>query len=307
MSGSNYIIVFFRKITRLFSILVFSTFGIFVLIRLAPGDPYAGWPESSKIEFYANENLVVQYTQWFEKAMILDFGCSLKTGNPVTKEVIIRYTRTLLLVVCALIMALLVSLFIAVILVYKNSHLIKLLRSLLEFISIVPAYILGILIFTFLNDRFGIFHYDFDLDPFKQILLLITMILILIFGNGVLIELIRNLKNELLNVKNQLFMKAVVARKANYRKHIIRTLIRFILTMAQNRIIFLLNGAIIVEFIWSFPAIGTYCIEAASARDYPAIMAIIFFTVVLIFSIKLLFNILINQITQPKPVLKKYV
>src|SRR6476661_7495325 len=96
-----------RFIVRRFLITIVLAFVVvtvvFLLLRLIPGDPaIAALGESATAEQVAvarqrmglNDNILVQYGNWWGKLVRLDFGDSLLDGRPVSGELVSRLPRT---------------------------------------------------------------------------------------------------------------------------------------------------------------------------------------------------------------------
>ena len=124
----------------------------------------------------------------------------------------------------------------------------------------------------------------------------ISTFIVLGLSNGTVIEFIEHFENELRQIKNKMYMRAVIARAANYSKHIIKNIAIPILTIIANRFVFLLSGAVIIEYIFSIPGIGLLSIQAAKNRDYPLILGITVFTIIIVIVIKTIVDIVIKRI-----------
>lgn len=86
---------------------------VFLLMRVLPGDAAvmlsgAGAGAVSEQELAGvrakmglDRPLPVQFAEWVGKAIVLDFGDSLRTGNPVTEDLVRRFPYTLQIVVMA--------------------------------------------------------------------------------------------------------------------------------------------------------------------------------------------------------------
>ena len=93
--------------------LLLSSVVIFLLVRLAPGDPInlvlGEGPgdigvntelleerrESLREAHGLNDSIPVQYANWFKKIITLDMGTSIRSGRPITQELWSRVPATL--------------------------------------------------------------------------------------------------------------------------------------------------------------------------------------------------------------------
>ena len=99
--------------------LLLSSVVIFLLVRLAPGDPInlvlGEGPgdigvntelleerrESLREAHGLNDSIPVQYANWFKKIITLDMGTSIRSGRPITQELWSRVPATFTLALAA--------------------------------------------------------------------------------------------------------------------------------------------------------------------------------------------------------------
>jgi len=129
----------------------------------------------------------------------------------------------------------------------------------------------------------------------KNTLFYFIVFFILGVGNGTVIEFIEHIQTELHEIKNKMYMQAVKSRSVNYTKHLIRSLIIPILTILSNRFVYLLSGAVIIEYLFTIQGIGLLSVNAAKYRDYPVILGITFFTILIVMFIKINVEILTKK------------
>jgi peptide/nickel transport system permease protein len=68
--------------------------------------------------------------------------------------------------------------------------------------------------------------------------------------------------------------KGLAPERVNY-KHALRNAIIPIITLTALQIPFLVSGAIITEFIFSWPGMGQLAFQAVVVRDYPTILGVL--------------------------------
>ena len=97
-----------RRVTTSLVLVLISTFAIFILMSLVPGDPArtilgeTATPEAIeqlREQLGLNQPLLVQYGQWLVSAVQGDLGTSIFSGEPVTKLLALRAGVTLSLMV----------------------------------------------------------------------------------------------------------------------------------------------------------------------------------------------------------------
>ena len=68
------------------------------------------------------------------------------------------------------------------------------------------------------------------------------------------------------------------ARTAGHRRHVLRNALLPVVTQLGYVLPFVLSGALITEYVFAWPGIGRLFYEAAVARDYPILLAILTMT-----------------------------
>ena len=94
-----------RRLVALVVLIVVISFVVFSLLYLAPGEPGAGAArraagdpetiEAIREEYNLNEPFLVQYANWAEGALQLDFGRSIRTNEPVATGIADGFKLTL--------------------------------------------------------------------------------------------------------------------------------------------------------------------------------------------------------------------
>ena len=92
---------------------------VFSLLYLAPGDPalvLAGWKkpnpevlEAIREQYHLNEPFIVQYGYWLNDVLHLNFGNSIRTGEPVIQTIAPHFGVTLDLVAFSLILSIIIG------------------------------------------------------------------------------------------------------------------------------------------------------------------------------------------------------
>src|SRR5215218_38159 len=106
-----------RRIVLVIPTLIGILTAVFILLQLIPGDPAialagekatAAQIERIREAYGLNRPLPVQYVEFVKTTVSFDFGRSLRTNQPVTKELRQFFGATIELSVAALLIALLV-------------------------------------------------------------------------------------------------------------------------------------------------------------------------------------------------------
>src|SRR5512145_2795111 len=97
MSRGGLIGYILRRVAFALPLLFLISFGVFALVKLAPGDPVRALigsrPANAETiaaiheEFHLNDPLLVQYAKWLGQAIQGDLGRSITGNRPVTRMI----------------------------------------------------------------------------------------------------------------------------------------------------------------------------------------------------------------------------
>lgn len=114
----------------------------------------------------------------------------------------------------------------------------------------------------------------------------------LTLGLGVAASLTRILRSALLEAKAAPFLPALTRRGVGPREralsHVAPHAAIPVMTILGLELAFLLEGAVVVEVIFSRPGLGSFLIHAIQARDFPKVQAVVLLTAVLFVAVNLL-------------------
>jgi peptide/nickel transport system permease protein len=106
--------------------------------------------------------------------------------------------------------------------------------------------------------------------------------MILGISDGVLSEMIRHCTAELNLLKNEAYVRMARAKGASIWKHVKNHIIIHTSRIASSRIVVLISGAVIIEYIFGLPGIGSLAFDAAEARDTNLLLGIAIFSVLVV-------------------------
>jgi peptide/nickel transport system permease protein len=274
-----------------------TTVAAFLLVRVIPSDPARLMaPQASEKQLQAmraelgfDKPLLEQLAIFLGDAARGDFGNSVYLHDPVTSLIIEKFPLTLVLALCALCFALAVSLPLGVIAALQRDTIWDRLSLLLS-ISILsmPNFWLGLELLFLVAVRWQLLPAqgfsswrNFILPSFTLSLTLMPIY-------------IRMTRASMIDVLNQDFIKALVARGVPMRRimfrHGLKNIAVPLLTILGVQFGQLLGGALVIELIFNFPGLGLLMFKAVLRRDYPLVQGI---TVVMA-SVFVLLNLLID-------------
>ena len=283
-----------RVLTSLLVLFLLVTF-VFVLIRLAPGDPSQKFlspklsPElSAQVQksFGLDKPIYIQYFAFVSKILTGDFGVSYNYRQPVLKVVKDYFLFTLIFASISLA----IQLFIALLLAkasFKNQGKVidKFLSGLSVIIYSIPSFVVAlVLIYIFavklnLLPTSGIGTIYSDENNFFENVkdrithLLLPLITLSIAG---VVVFYKYLRDNLVSTSNQTFITNLRAsgysEKIIYSKHLLPNAIQPLISIVGVEFGLLLGGALITEVIFALPGMGRLTLQAILNRDFPLVI-----------------------------------
>lgn len=274
-----------RRTLQLVPLLIGISLISFFVMHLAPGDPTAMFVDPNinpqelshvRANWGLDKPVYVQYVLWLKNAVLLDFGRSYTTNQPVIGEIAERLPKTLMLMIPAFILMLLITIPIGVISAVRKNSWFDNLFTIFSFAGMaIPTFWLALMLML-------IFAVKLDWVPAVGNLTLpiITMVI------GGMAGLTRYQRAAMLEVLNQDFIRTARAKGLPERivifKHALRNALIPIVTLLGLSLPDLFGGAFIIETIFAWPGMGRLGVQAIFGRNYPMIMGIVMFSALLI-------------------------
>ncbi|ELW1110046.1 ABC transporter permease [Campylobacter jejuni] len=283
-----------------FSIVVafFSTFLCFVLLHFSKGSiAYANGVNSQSKEFVQrieqnlglDKPLLEQYKIWLFKALKGDLGVSFLSGESVLKLIKERIFNTFILGFSALMLLFLLSVFLALLgYSYKESFIDKIITFLAFNFFVSPPFVLALLfvlifgIFWKILPVMGSSDIGFEDDFLNRLEHLILPVLVLVLSHlALFLRIARNFINESFS---QIFIQNLYAR-ALREKDIYFLVLKYSLSpivayFGGSALSFMI-GTYVVESVFAYEGLGSLLFKSIIFKDYPVVLALIFFSVLL--------------------------
>ncbi|MHC1712489.1 MAG: nickel ABC transporter permease subunit NikB [Solidesulfovibrio sp.] len=255
---------------------------VFLILRMAPGDPAQSYLRLSQIPPTA-ENLAMarevlgldkplgaQYGLWLQKAARLDFGRSYVTGRPVIDEILYYLPATLELAGASLLITLGISVPLGVMAALRKDTLPDHLTRGLAFAGVsIPNFWFGFMLVWLFSVELG------WLPPLGRggaSRLVMPAFSLALMSLAVNTRLIRASMLENIHNRFVLYARArgVSERTVVWRHMFVNALIP-ILTATGMHVGELLGGAVVVESVFSWPGVGRYAVSSIYNRDFPVL------------------------------------
>ena len=256
---------------------------VWSLLLLAPGDTaervlIAGGESNPTTAEIAQERMQLglsgppwsRYIEWLVRALHGDLGQSWLTGRPVTSELGDRLPATARLAVTALVLAIALSLILAILSAMAPGRLPDWLSRIASLLMIsTPNFVLGVVLLDIVVIRLGFSRVLTD-GTWSTVLLPAVC---LALAPAAIWS--RVLRASLLEARGAAYLHVSAARGASRTRQLIvhalpNALVPFLTVIGVGTAGFL-AGAPVVETVFTWPGIGRYTVEAINARDVPIV------------------------------------
>jgi peptide/nickel transport system permease protein len=301
-----------RLIVALPSLLGISLI-LFVLLALAPGDPFgelASNPnippevrEALRVKFGMDDPILVRYLHWLVAMTHGDWGFSFASRVNVDTLILQRIPTTLYVVGTAQLLALAVAVPIGVYAAMRPYSIFDQIANTVAFIGFsLPTFFTGLLLILIFSINLGWlpFVYRADISAtgwqwywefIKQAIMPVSVL-----GLFQAASYTRYVRSAVLDVIKLDYVttarsKGLAERKVIV-KHVVRNALIPVVTLVALQMPTVFGGAIITEQIFRIPGIGSLLISAILANDTPVIMAVTFVFACLVVLFNLVADIL---------------
>jgi peptide/nickel transport system permease protein len=281
------------------------TFG---LVKLLPGTPVdyvlqfqEATPElraSLRAQYHLDEPVWKQYLLWLSDVLRLDFGERIVSDRSVSAAIAERLPETLVLGGISFLIALFVGVPSGVVAAVRRGSLLDEGSRVVALLGIAtPNFWLGLLLILV----FGV-HLNLVpvippvapvLAPESLAFLVLPAVTLGTASAALFTRLTRSAVSEQLR---QEYVRAARARGLDERtvicKHVLRNSLISVVTVAAVQVAFLLDGAVVVERVFSWPGLGRLLVRAILQRDFPVVQAIVLLVATAVVVANLLADIL---------------
>ena len=276
-----------RRLLQLIPVLLLATGLVFVMIRLAPGDPAqqqlgprAGRnPEAVaalRHKLGLDRPIPVQYLIWLRYAVTGDLGNSVRNQKPVSQLLAPKLVATAELIAAALVFAVFVAVVLGTTAALRPGGWIdQATRALVVSGLAIPTYWLGLvllLLFAVKLKWLPVSGYvKFTDDPLDNLKHLLLPALSLGIFEAAFFT--RFLRAELLEVLRQDYVRTANAKGLPARvvvlRHALKNALIPMVTVVGLELGTLMGGVVIIEQVFGWSGIGWLALTAVKNRDYP--------------------------------------
>jgi len=267
---------------------------VFMAIHLVPGDPAelllsqsGASPDPASVaelrdQLGLNEPIWRQYLTSMGRFLQGDLGQSLRDGTPIAAEIGRRLPRTLELLGAAGLFAVLLGIPAGMMAALNRGRWFDRVISGASGLALaVPVFVLGtLMVMVFAQQLRWVPAGGFvplAQNPAQHLMLLAMPALTI--GAGLAATVVRMTRATVLDVMMRDFVRTARAKGVPPRRilvhHVLRNALMPVVTVVALNLGSLLGGTVLVEYVFNWPGLSGYLVDAVNARDYPEVVGII--------------------------------
>jgi peptide/nickel transport system permease protein len=279
------------RLVQVLPVLALVSVAVFSVIHLAPGDPAFvilgpnALPDqvaALRTELGLSRPLPVQYASWIGRVVRGDLGQSYLNRFPVARLLRRAWPVTLQLAVCALFLALVLAVPIALLSVrYRRTWLDGAIVTALSIAYATPTFWVGILLVFVFSIRLGVLPPSGYVPPTESLRAAAMTLVMPSFALGLNVAsvLARFLRGAILDEMAKEYVrtaraKGLIERAVLYR-HAMRNALIPVITVLGLQFGTFMGGAVLTEAIFGMPGMGRLLWNSVLARDYVVVQGTI--------------------------------
>ena len=306
---------FLRRLVTSLGLLVISSILIFLVLRVIPGDPtitkLGGTIKNVdpraliaiRHELGLDRSLPAQYVHWVGGVVHGNFGKSYFSQFPVTTLVAERIGATLELAALAMLIGLLIALPAATLgAIWRNRWFDGLLSAFTAVGMATPAFVTGIILIVVFGLKLHVLptqgYVSFTHHPISS--LKTALLPSITLGIAVAAPVLRILRASIAEIGSAPFIRTAEGKGLLRRQVVVRHLLPNAaipaLTTAGVIVGSLLGGAVVVEYVFARPGLGTLMVDSVFKRDYGVLQTLVLLAAAAFIATSLVVDILYGVI-----------
>lgn len=290
------------RLLGLLPVLLGVTLLVFVMMRIAPGDPLIAMLgedsrgisrealEELREHYGLNADPVSQYLTFMGGVVRGDLGKSIRTKQPVVREIGSRLPATLLLAITGLAISLTIGLTLGVLAAVYRRTIVDYLAIVLALAGVsIPVFWSGLLLMLFFALQLGWLPAS-GFGTWRHLVLPAAAIG---FASSAIIA--RVTRSSMIEVLRSDYVRTARAKGLNERRvnlrHALRNAMLPIVTVIGLQFGGLLGGSVLTETVFAWPGIGRLVVDSIRAQDGPLVQGTVLFIAVVFIIMNLLVDL----------------
>jgi dipeptide transport system permease protein len=277
-------------------------------------------------QFGYDRPLIVQYLDYVWGLFQGDFGTSISTKNPVIQDFFGVFPATMELSLCAIIFAVALGIPAGMIAAVKRGSVFDQAAMGVALIGYsMPIFWWGLLLIIVFNGmlhwvpidgRIDVRYFFPSVTGFMTVDALLSgergaftsavrhlILPTIVLGTIPLAVIARQMRSAMLEVLSEDYIRTARAKGLPPRRviglHALRNALIPVATTIGLQTGMLLAGALLTEFVFSWPGVGKWVLDALSARDYPVVQGSLIIIAIIVMLVNLLVDVL-NGLINPR-------
>ncbi len=296
-----------KRLLMLIPVTILTSFIVFFIINLAPGDVVAqltggdATPEEVaeiRADLGLDQPIIVRYLKYLSGLVRGDLGKSYLNGRSVFDAYMEKLPATLKLALASIFVSIIISIPLGISSAVHHGSIRDNVGMVAALLGLsMPNFWLGLLLIIAFSLNLGWLPSG-GAEGFQSIILPAITV-----GTGLTAMLTRTTRSSMLDVIRQDYLRMARAKgvpeKVVIRKHALRNALIPVITVIGTQLGSCLGGAILTETVFAWPGVGRLILDAVNSRDIPMVTGCIILKTITI-SIILLIVDLLYAVVDPR-------
>lgn len=308
-----------KKAVQLVLSLIVLSLIVFLVSRLAPGDPLRAYYgeavermsveqlEAARDRLGLDDSLVKQYLKWSGDALHGDFGISYQYKQPAADVIGQVFGNTMLLTGVSFVIIFLLGLLLAIFCVrHEGRPADRIICKMGIAANSMPEFFVSLLLVMIFSAGLGLLPHSGAVSlggggfADRLMHLILPVMAIVVSHLWYCAYLIRNKLSDEVSKEYVLLckVKGLSERQIMYR-HCLRNIMPSVVSIMAIFLPHLLGGAYVVEIVFSYPGMGKLGVESAQYHDYNMLMLVTLITGAMVIIVNIIAQI-INEKLAPE-------
>ncbi len=276
---------------------------VFILMRLAPGDPVMammtsdfdiGTYELLRHQFGLDQPLPVQYVLWLTHILQGDLGVDMMSKRPVLEWITATIPTTLTLALGSTAIAILVGIPLGIVAAVRRESIFDGISRMVTVIAVsMPVFWLGMLMILLFAVQFRWFPAGGSINEFGVQAMILPW---LALGLSMAALIMRMTRSSMLDVLGEDYVRTARAKGLHelfvLQRHALVNALIPVITVVGLQFGNVLGGAVLTEIVFSMPGMGRMMVEAIARRDYQLVQGTVLAVSVLFVFVNLMVDVL---------------
>lgn len=259
--------------------------GSYVDVLLGVGTDISEEARQEVVRQYGlDKSVPEQYVRWLGGVLTGDFGKSLKTGRPVSSEIMSRIPVTLELAGLATVTSLVLAIPAGIVAALTRGRWPDSVLRVLGLVGLsVPNFLIATMLVLFISTQWRVLPTTGFVPISDGLISNLKSLLMPTISLGALLaaSVMRMMRSSMLEELGKEYLTVARAKGLQQRTvilgHALRNSLIPVITVVGIQTGYMLGGTVIIEQVFAIPGIGRLALDAVNQRDYPLVQGTVLF------------------------------